>query len=129
MSALAVGEAVDLSADLGPTVEELLTMAADVVAMVDGRVEVVNVGQGTVSVHVTSQSDAEHLAWRLGLGDVAEYEPSEESRGFAVWTGGRWPEPRFTVFCAAELVRPLRAFPRTSLRVVDDSNATGNEVA
>lgn len=121
MSALAVGQAPDTSAELGPSVTELLTMAADVVAMAHGRVESATVGLGIVSVHVTSQADAEHLAWRLGLGHVEDYEANAHSHGFAVWSGGAWPEAQFKVFCAGDLVRPLRAFPRPELHVATDS--------
>lgn len=120
MSALAVGQAPDTSAELGPSVTELLTMAADVVAMAHGRVASATVGLGIVSVHVTSQADAEYLAWRLGLGHVEDYESNAHSHGFAVWSGGAWPEAQFKVFCAGQLVRPLRAFPRSELHVVTD---------
>lgn len=123
MSALATQHAAEATAELGPTIPELLTMAADVVAMVDGRVESASVGLGIVSVHVTSQSAAEYLAWRLGLDQIADYEPSGQSPGFAVWSGGAWPEAKFKVFCAADLVRPLRAFPRRELYVVVDDRA------
>jgi hypothetical protein len=123
MSALAVGQTPDTSAELGPSVIELLTMAADVVGMVDGRVESATVGLGIVSVQVTSQADAEHLAWRLGLGQVEDFEPNGQTRGFAVWTGGAWPEAQFKVFCAGQLVRPLRAFPRAELHVLTDTTA------
>jgi len=119
MSALTHGEAVGNSEELGPTVAELLTMAADVVAMVHGRADWVCLGGGLVSVHVDRQADAEYLAWRLGLGDVADYEPISPSAALVVWSGGEWPEPGFKIFCTGELVRPVRAFPRGSLRVVD----------
>jgi hypothetical protein len=123
MSALAVGENPDTSAELGPSVTELLTMASDVVAMVNGRVESATVGLGIVSVHVASQADAEHLAWRPGLGQVEDYESNAHSHGFAVWSGGAWPAARFKVFCAGELVRPLRAFPRPQLHLLTDTTA------
>jgi len=123
MSALAVGQPPDTAAELGPSVTELLTMAADVVAMVDGRVESATVGLGIVSVHVASQADAEHLAWRLGLGHVEDYESNAHSHGFAVWSGGAWPEAQFKVFCVGELARPLRAFPRPELHVLTDTTA------
>jgi hypothetical protein len=125
MSALAVGPTPDTSAELGPSVTELLTMAADVVAMVHGRVESATVGLGIVSVHVASQADAEHLAWRLGLGHVEDYEPNAHGHGFAVWSGGAWPEAKFKVFCAADLVRPVRAFPRRDLHLESAVAASG----
>lgn len=123
MSMLTAAQPMDTSAELGPTIPELLTMAADVVAMVHGRVDSATVGLGIVSVHVSSQADAEHLAWWLGLGHVVDYEPDGQSPGFAVWTGGAWPEAQFKVFCAGDLVRPLRAFPRRELHVVADDTA------
>ncbi len=105
-----------------PTAEEVgplrdrLTIAADVAAMLDdARVQFVSVSSsGQVTVHVTGQGDAEHLAWRLGLGTVTEYAPRDGRRGFTVWSGGDWPAPRFDVFCDGDLVRPVRAFPRPS---------------
>lgn len=101
--------------EVGP-LRDLLTIAADVVSMLDdGRVEFVSVSSsGQLTVHVTGQGDAEHLAWRLGLGTVTEYAPGDGQRGFTVWSGGDRPAPRFDVFCDADLVRPVRAFPRPS---------------
>lgn len=110
-------------AEAGPTIAELLTMAADMVAMVNGQVEWVGVGQGIVSVRAKTQTDAEYLAWRLALGEVADYEPTRTCAGFAVWSGGTWPEAEFKVFCGGELVRPLRAFPRAEPQVLADSAA------
>lgn len=101
--------------EVGP-LRDLLTIAADVMAMLDDdRVQMVSVfSSGQVTVSVTGQGDAEHLAWRLGLGTVTEYAPRDGRPGFTVWSGGDWPAPRFDVFCDAELVRPVRAFPRRS---------------
>ncbi|WP_309063297.1 hypothetical protein [Streptomyces sp.] len=105
-----------LTADEVGPLRDLLTIAADVVEMLDdGRVEFVSVSaSGQVTVHVSGQGDAEHLAWRLGLGTVTEYAPRDGRRGFTVWSGGDWPAPRFEVFCNGNLVRPVRAFPRPS---------------
>lgn len=103
-----------------PTVAELLAMAADVVAMVDGRVTAVYAAHRQVTVTVTCQADAEHLAWRLGLGTVDGYPPTGEVRGFTVWSGGDRSLTRFEVFCSAELVRPVRAFPRHDLHPSGD---------
>ncbi|GCD20561.1 hypothetical protein CTKZ_21230 [Cellulomonas algicola] len=111
MSELTTGGAA--AEEPGPTITELLTMAADVVAMVHGQVSWVGVGHGILSVRANTQPTAEYLAWRLALGRVADYEPTPTSEGFAVWSGGAWPEPEFKVFCGGELVRPLRAFPRS----------------
>ncbi len=101
--------------EVGP-LRDLLTIAADVVEMLDdGGVELVSaLASGQVTVHVRRQGDAEHLAWRLGLGTVTEYVPHDGRRGFTVWSGGDWPAPRFDVFCDGDLVRPVRAFPRPS---------------
>ncbi len=112
MSAGGVGQTLDTSAEIGPTVPELLAMAADIIDMVSGRVVTVEVGGGGVSVHVASQTAAEYLAWRLGLDKVLDLSASRSGHVSAVWKGGRWPEAQFRVFCDAEPVRPLRAFPR-----------------
>ena len=124
MFALTHGEALGASEEVGPTVAELLMMAADIVAMVEGRADWVCLGGGRVSVHVGRQADAEYLAWRLGLGDVADYEPIGPSPALAVWSGGERPEPGFKIFCTGELVRPVRAFPRRSLRIVNGECGT-----
>ncbi|MDM7856656.1 hypothetical protein [Cellulomonas alba] len=110
-------------AEVGPTISELLTMAADMVAMVNGQVEWAGVGHGVVSVRANTQTDAEYLAWRLALGEVADYEATRTCAGFAVWSGGTWPEAEFKVFCGGELVRPLRAFPRRDRVSADDAAA------
>lgn len=115
MSDLPAGQAGEVSIESGPTIPELLTMAADVVAMVDGHVQSTAVGHGIVSVHVTCQAVAEYLAWRLALDHVAEYEPTGICHGFAVWSGGAWPEAEFQVFCRGALVPPLRTFPGPEL--------------
>jgi hypothetical protein len=112
MSELADNRTADVSADsIGPTIPELLTMAADVVAMVEGHVRSTDIGYGIVSVHVTCQAAAEYLAWRLALDHVAVYEATRTCHGFAVWSGGAWPEAEFRVFCRGDLVPPLRTFP------------------
>ena len=121
MSAGGVGQTLDTSAEIGPTVPELLTMAADIVGMVDGGVTTVQVGNGGVLVHVASQTVAEYLACRLGLGQVLDLVTPESQHSFVVWRGGRWPEARFEVFCHAEPVRPLRAFPRREARPSADT--------
>lgn len=102
----------ELTADgVGP-LRDLVTIAADLVEMVDGRAGLVSVSaSGLVTVHVTSQGDAEHLAWRLGLDTVTEHPSRDEGPGFTVWSGGCSPAPRFAVFCDAAM-RPVRAFPR-----------------
>lgn len=112
MSDVDVGQTLDTSGEIGPTVPELLAMAADIIAMADGRVVTVEVGNGGVSVHVGSQTAAEYLAWRLGLDQVLEVATCQSGHPFAVWKGGTWPEAQFQVFCDVEPVRPLRAFPR-----------------
>lgn len=122
MSGLIAARLGDTRTEPGPTITELLTMAADLVAMADGQGESVDVGHGIVSVHVATQTAAEHLAWRLALDEVAEYQPTRTCDGFAVWSGGEWPEAEFMVFCRGDLVRPLRAFPR-ELHVVADATA------
>jgi hypothetical protein len=111
MSELTASRIEDALVDPGPTIPELLTMAADVVAMVDRHVRSTDVGHGIVSVHVTCQAVAEYLAWRLALDHVTEYEPTRTCPGFAVWSGGTWPEAEFKVFCGGDLVPPLRTFP------------------
>lgn len=123
MSELIHGRAPTETDEPGPTITELLTMAADVVTMVRGQVEWVGVGLGVVSVRATSQTAAEYLAWRLALGHVADYEPTRTCEGFAVWSGGGWPEPEFKVFCGGDLVRPLRAFPRREPRTAPVATA------
>jgi hypothetical protein len=104
----------DLTAeDVGP-LRDLVTIASDVVEMVEGRAGLVSVAScGLVTVHVTCQQDAEHLAWRLGLDTVTEYPSRDEGPGFTVWSGGCSPAPRFAVLCDA-VVRPVRAFPLRS---------------
>ncbi|MBE3020120.1 hypothetical protein [Myceligenerans pegani] len=98
-----------------PTVAELLTVAADVAAMVEGRAAYVTVSTHTsmVAVHVDEPGDAEHLARLLGLGEVSYHDANDLDRpGCVVWSGGRWPGVEFRVFCAsAALARPVRAFP------------------
>ncbi|WP_203752470.1 hypothetical protein [Cellulomonas chitinilytica] len=106
---------------------ELLTMASDVVAMVDGHVRSTDVGHGIVSVHVTCQAAAEYLAWRLALDRVTTYEPTRTCHGFAVWSGGEWPEAEFKVFCRGDLVPPLRTFPCRELPAV--ANTTTGRAA
>jgi hypothetical protein len=120
MSELAAGTEVG-PVEQGPTIPELLIMAADVVAMVDGHVHSADVGHGIVSVHVTCQAAAEYLAWRLALDHVEEYEPTRTCHGFAVWSGGSWPEAEFKVFCRGDLVPPLHSFPRTELPPIADT--------
>jgi len=122
MTELASRRTAQASAGPGPTIPELLTMAADVVAMVDGHVESADVGHGIVSVHVRTQAAAEYLAWRLALDQVTEYEPTRTCHGFAVWSGGEWPEAEFKVFCRGSLERPLRSFPRHAGQVRTDGN-------
>lgn len=102
----------DLTAEEVGPLRDLVTIAADLVEMVDGRAGLVSVSSsGLVTVHVTCQQVAEHLAWRLGLDTVTEYSPRDERPGFTVWSGGCSPAPRFAVFCDA-VIRPVRAFPR-----------------
>jgi hypothetical protein len=102
----------DLTAEEVGPLRDLVTIAADLVEMVDGRAGLVSVSSsGLVTVHVTCQQDAEHLAWRLGLDTVTEYPSRDECPGFTVWSGGCSPAPRFAVFCDA-VMRPVRAFPR-----------------
>lgn len=116
MSALSASRIEDALTEPGPTIPELLTMAADVVAMVDGHVRSTDIGHGIVSVHVTCQAAAEYLAWRLALDEVTVYEPTRTCHGFAVWSGGAWPEAEFKVFCRGDLVPPLRTFPCRELQ-------------
>src|SRR5689334_13305265 len=122
MSELAVRRVEHASAELGPTLPELLTMAADMVAMIDGHVQAADVGHGIVSVHVTCQAAAEYLAWRLALERVEVYEPTRTCHGFAVWSGGTWPEAEFKVFCRGDMVPPLRTFPCRELQGVEDTS-------
>ncbi|RPF21296.1 hypothetical protein [Myceligenerans xiligouense] len=99
-----------------PSVGELLTVAADVAAMVEGRTAYVTVSThtGMVAVHVDAPGDAEHLARLLGLGEVDYHDATGPDRaGCVVWAGGRWPGVEFRVFCtSAALARPVRAFPQ-----------------
>ncbi|MBO9553213.1 hypothetical protein [Cellulomonas sp.] len=122
MTELASRRTPEVASGPGPTIPELLTMAADVVAMVDGHVASTDVGHGVVSVHVTCQAAAEYLAWRLALDHVEEYPPTRTCHAFAVWSGGEWPEGEFKVFCRGELVPPLRSFPRHAAVVRTDGN-------
>ncbi|MGY4645026.1 hypothetical protein [Cellulomonas sp. URHB0016] len=112
----AAGRTESTSVEVGPAILELLTMASDVVAMVDGHVRSTDVGHGIVSVHVTCQAAAEYLAWRLALDHVTTYEATRTCHGFAVWSGGSWPEAEFKVFCRGDLVPPLRTFPSLELQ-------------
>jgi len=121
MSELAAKQTAEASVETGPTLLELLTMAADVVAMVGDHVQSTDVGHGIVSVHVTCQAAAEYLAWRLALDHVEEYQPTRTCHGFAVWSGGAWPEAEFKVFCRGDLVHPLHSFPRPELQPVTDT--------
>jgi hypothetical protein len=102
----------DLTGDEVGPLRDLVTIAADLVEMVEGRAGLVSVSSfGLVTVQVTCQQDAEHLAWRLGLDTVTEYPSADECPGFTVWSGGCSPAPRFAVFCD-DVIRPVRAFPR-----------------
>ncbi|MBO0607696.1 hypothetical protein [Myceligenerans salitolerans] len=98
-----------------PSVAELLTVAADVAAWVEGRATYVTVSThtSTVAVHVEAPGDAEHLARLLGLGQVSYHDPHDpDAPGCVVWSEGRWPGLRFDVFCTSTvLARPVRAFP------------------
>ncbi|MFE7407160.1 hypothetical protein [Isoptericola sp. NPDC057559] len=126
MSTGGVGQTLETTGEIGPTVPELLAMATDIVDMVDGRVIAVEVCGGAVSVHVASQTAAEYLAWRLGLDQVLGLATAHSDHVFAVWKGGRWPEAQFRVFCDAEPVRPLRVFPRRELLPYAAATAIGN---
>jgi len=108
MSAAVTGEVVERS---DASIVELLSIAADLVEWVGGRVSYVAVGCSSVGVHVDSQADAEHLARILALGTVTDFPADADGHGFTVWSADGWPGPRFAVHCAAELVRPVRAFP------------------
>jgi hypothetical protein len=125
MSALPTNHTGATSTEPGPTLLELLTMAADIVAMVDDHVQSTDVGHGIVSVHVTCQAAAEYLAWRLALDHVEEYEPTRTCHGFAVWSGGEWPEAEYKVFCRGDLVHPLHSFPRPELQPITDTSVPG----
>lgn len=97
-----------------PSAAELLTIAADVVAMVNDRTSYVTVSTSTneVGVHVGCQADAEHLARLLRLGRVRDFPAGESHAGFTVWEGRSWPSVQFSVMCPLEgQVRPVRAFP------------------
>lgn len=96
-----------------PSTGELLTIAADVVAMVNGRASYVTVSDtGLVSVQVECQADAEHLARLLRLGEVHDFAAMEQGRGFSTWEGKSWTGVRFSVMCPLTgQVRPVRAFP------------------
>lgn len=96
-----------------PSTGELLTVAADVVAMVKGRASYVTVSDtGLVSVRVEYQADAEHLARLLGLGTVHDFPDSDGHGGFSTWDGESWTGVRFSVMCPLMgQVRPVRAFP------------------
>lgn len=121
MSELPAEPGGETSTEPGPTLYELLTMAADIVSMVEGHVRSADVGHGIVSVHVTCQAAAEYLAWRLSLDEVEQYEPTRTCHGFAVWSGGAWPEAEFKVFCRGDLVPPLHSFPRRELYTTTDT--------
>ena len=97
----------------GFTPAELLQVAGDLVEWVEGRVAYLAVGLTSVSVHVTTQADAEHLARLLSLGTVTDLPPDESGHGFMVWTSEPGYEPRYAVHCSGDLVRPVRAFPST----------------
>ncbi|RPF23424.1 hypothetical protein [Myceligenerans xiligouense] len=111
----AIAQGVTGAAVPAPSVAELLTVAADVAAMVEGRTAYVTVSTHTssVSVHVDAPGDAEHLARLLGLGHVDYHDASDPDRpGCVVWTGGRWPGVEFSVLCTSDaMARPVRAFP------------------
>ncbi|MFI6426038.1 hypothetical protein [Promicromonospora sp. NPDC050880] len=90
-----------------------MTVAADVVAMVNDRATYVAVSDtGSIAVHVECQADAEHLARLLRLGHVDDFAAREEHGGFSSWSGRSWTGVRFTVLCPLSgQVRPVRAFP------------------
>lgn len=107
-----VGQELEIVDAPGPTMAELLIMATDIVAMVDGRIAHVGIGQGVISVHVDEQAAAEYLALRLCLGRVREYPDNEHGRGsFVVWSGGSFPEAEYRVFYGGEIRGGLRVFP------------------
>ncbi|WP_129782886.1 hypothetical protein [Promicromonospora panici] len=96
-----------------PSTGELLTVAADVVAMVNGRASYVTISDtGAIAVHVECQADAEHLARLLRLGHVEDFSASDERDGFSSWSGQSWTGVRFSVMCPLiGQARPVRAFP------------------
>lgn len=108
MSAPVTGEVVERE---DASIGELMEIASDLVAWVDGRVSSIDVGLNHVGVRGESQDDAELLARMLSLGTVTDFPPEAGSRPFTVWSSGSWPGIQFSVFCSAELVRPVRAFP------------------
>ncbi|WP_159795425.1 hypothetical protein [Puerhibacterium puerhi] len=108
MSAALTGEIVERS---DASMAELLTIASDLVEWVGGRATYVAIGSNSVGVHVRTQADAELLARLLSLGSVTDYPPDAGSHGFTVWASEWGPGLRISVYCAADLVRPVRAFP------------------
>lgn len=107
-----VGQELVLAGPAGPTMAELLTMATDIIGMVEGQVALVGIGRGTISVHVDDQAAAEYLALRLCLDSVREYpDDGEGRRGFVVWSGGSFPEAQYRVFFGGDLRGGLRVFP------------------
>jgi hypothetical protein len=97
-----------------PSAGELLTVAADVVAMVNDRTSYVTVSTSAseVTVHVECQADAEHLARLLRLGRVRDFAASDGHSGFTVWEGRSWPSVKVSVMCPLDgQIRPVRAFP------------------
>ncbi|QAY69239.1 hypothetical protein [Xylanimonas protaetiae] len=108
MSAAITGEIVERE---DASIRELMEIACDLVSWVDGRVSSVDVGHNHVGVHVETQDDAERLARMLSLGTVTDFPPEAGSHAFTVWSSNSGPGVQFSVFCLAELVRPVRAFP------------------
>lgn len=107
-----VGEELEIVDAPGPTIAELLIMATDIVAMVDGKVAHIGIGQGVISVYVSEQAAAEYLALRLSLGHIREYLDDGHGRGsFVVWSGGAFPEAEYRVLYGGEVRGGLRVFP------------------
>ncbi|MCL1871381.1 MAG: hypothetical protein FWF90_13340 [Promicromonosporaceae bacterium] len=110
------------------TIREVLEIAGDVVGEVDGRVDGLYLTTRSLSVHVSTQDDAERLAKLLVLGDVRAFEATDDRSGFTVWSGGDIPAPHFQVLCTGPLTRPVRAYSPL-MDVVIPYDVVGGEVA
>lgn len=93
---------------------ELLTAAADVAEMVNGRTSQVTVRTttSTVEVRVQHQADAEHLARLLRLDTVKDHPAAEGTDGCTIWSGRSWSGIEITVLHpSSRIARHVRAWP------------------
>lgn len=93
---------------------ELLTTAADLAEMVNGRTSQVTVCTTTsrVEVRVQHQADAEHLARLLRLDTVKDQPAAEGTSGCTVWTGRSWSGIEIAVLHpSSRNARSVRAWP------------------